>query len=164
MTIYLDENYFARPDHNVLGYVGETDSRSIYIQGLETDGADSYSIVICYDDGVKYELDITDGTLTVGGSLLRSAQTVSCQILAKAAVEGTNAYRYVKKSNIFPLDILDSIEGEPAPVPSYEQSLSLLDVIRKTINSGGVTRSDVKNIITSRLITALSADIQESEV
>lgn len=163
MTIYLDKDYFAKPDSNVLGYVGETDSRTVNIKGLDVDGADSYSVVFCYENGNKYELEISDDKFTVGGSLLESAGTVSCQLLAKAAVEGTSVYRFVKKSNIFPLDVLPSVEGEPAPVPSYEQSLSLLDEIRKAIN-GSISAQEVVSVITAALVNAISADITtESE-
>lgn len=67
----------------LLGYVGETNARPVTVEGMEIDGADRYVMTIDYGDDVQYEVDITGGTWTPTADILRSAQTVSCQICAK---------------------------------------------------------------------------------
>lgn len=163
MNVYLDKDFFAKPDRSILGYVGETNTREVVFKNLSLEGADSFSCVLEYEDGVKYEVPIEQQRFVVTGSLLRYPQKVKCQVLAKAQIERTDAYRLVKKSNIFLLDIAPSITGEPAPVPSYEESLSLLDQIRQIIDSGGVTTADITSIITGVLTSAIAADIEQEE-
>ena len=134
MRINLDRSYTARPESSVIGYVGETNAREIIFNGLSVDGADSYSMVIDYGDGENYEIDITDGTYTVGGAVLKREGTVTCQIRAKKANDDGTSYTLVKKSNMFTLIIGKSIEGEPTPIPTYEQALGILDQIKAQAN------------------------------
>lgn len=83
MVIRLNENYEATLNNALLGYIGETNARPVSVEGLTVDGADRYVLTIDYGDGVQYEVDITGGTWTPTADILRSAQTVSCQICAK---------------------------------------------------------------------------------
>ena len=161
MNVYLDSDFFAKPDRNILGYVGETNTREVVFNALRLNGADSFSCMIEYEDGVKYEVPVENSSFRVTGSLLRYPQKVKCQVLAKAQIEGTNTYRLVKKSNIFILDIMPSIDGEPEPVPSYEQSLSLLDRIKQIYDTGGTVSGDITNVITGVLANAIAADIEQ---
>lgn len=162
MIIVLDNDYYAKPSSTLLGYVGEQQSRRVKIENYYTENADLYSVIFEYEDGVKYEVDFHYGEFEVTASLLRSPQKVKCQILAKAVIQGTDAYRLVKKSNIFLLDIGKSIEGEPEPVPDYEETLSLLDKIRQMI-SGDISAGEIKHIITVVLADAIAADIKQGE-
>ena len=136
----------------MIGYVGETNARTIIFNGLSVDGADSYSMVIDYGDGENYEVDITDGTYTVDGSVLKRAGSVACQILAKKANADGTSYTLVKKSNMFTLIIGKSIEGEPAPIPTYEQALSILDNIIE--QAGGVIDIQLINAAIANANTA----------
>lgn len=61
MIITLDKTYYARVDSSLLGYIGETESRTITLQGYQADGADRYILRLSYPDGVQYDVDITDG-------------------------------------------------------------------------------------------------------
>ena len=131
MTIYLDKDYFARPDSDLLGYVGEHQSRKVALCGYETEGADSYRLRIEYSDEVSYEIDITQGECIIDGSVLRSPQKVKAQLYALRAVN--DSYELVKKSQVFLLAIKPSLSGEPAPIPTYEQAQSLLDEILEYI-------------------------------
>jgi len=83
MTITLNSDYDVTLSTALLGYVGETNARPVSVEGLTVDGADRYVLTIDYGDGVQYEVDITGGTWTPTADILRSAQTVSCQICAK---------------------------------------------------------------------------------
>lgn len=83
---------------------------------MEIDGADRYVLTIDYGDGVTYEVDITGGQWTPTADILRSAQTVSCQICAKKL--SGQEYILVKKSRIFRLRIGAAIGDNAVPSPS----------------------------------------------
>lgn len=125
MVIRLDENYNAMTSTALLGYVGETNARPVSVEGLTVDGADRYVLTIDYGDGVQYEVDIAGGQWTPTADILRSAQTVSCQICAKKL--SGDEYILVKKSRIFRLRIGAAI-GDTA-IPSPDVSMDALDRI-----------------------------------
>ena len=125
MVIRLNENYEATLNTALLGYVGETNARPVSVEGMEIDGADRYVMTIDYGDGVTYEVDITGGTWTPTADILRSAQTVSCQIAAKKL--SGQEYILVKKSRIFRLRIGAAI-GDTA-IPSPDVAMDALDRI-----------------------------------
>lgn len=116
MTITLNTDYDVTLNTALLGYVGETNARPVSVEGLTVDGADRYVMTIDYGDGVTYEVDITDGTWTPTADVLRSAQTVSCQICAKKL--SGDEYILVKKSRIFRLRIGAAIGDNAVPSPS----------------------------------------------
>lgn len=125
MVIRLDENYNAMTSTALLGYVGETNARPVSVEGLTVDGADRYVLTIDYGDGTVYEVDITGGQWTPTADILRSAQTVSCQICAKKL--SGDEYILVKKSRIFRLRIGAAI-GDTA-IPSPDVAVDALDRI-----------------------------------
>ena len=101
MTITLNSDYDVTLSTALLGYVGETNARPVSVEGLTVDGADRYVLTIDYGDGVQYEVDITGGQWTPTADILRSAQTVSCQICAKKTVR-TGIYPSKKITHIPP--------------------------------------------------------------
>lgn len=125
MTITLNSDYDITLSTALLGYVGETNARPVSVEGMEIDGADRYVMTIDYGDGVTYEVDITGGTWTPTADILRSAQTVSCQIAAKKL--SGQEYILVKKSRIFRLRIGAAI-GDTA-IPSPDVAMDALDRI-----------------------------------
>lgn len=125
MTITLNADYDVTLNTALLGYVGETNARPVSVEGLTVDGADRYVLTIDYGDGTAYEVDITDGTWTPTADILRSAQTVSCQIAAKKL--SGDEYILVKKSRIFRLRIGAAI-GDTA-IPSPDVAMDALDRI-----------------------------------
>ena len=116
MTITLNSDYDVTLNTALLGYVGETNARPVSVEGMEIDGADRYVMTIDYGDGVQYEVDITGGQWTPTADILRSAQTVSCQIAAKKL--SGDEYVLVKKSRIFRLRIGAAIGDNAVPSPS----------------------------------------------
>lgn len=116
MTITLNSDYDVTLSTALLGYVGETNARPVSVEGMEIDGADRYVLTIDYGDGVQYEVDITGGQWTPTADILRSAQTVSCQICAKKL--SGDEYILVKKSRIFRLRIGAAIGDNAVPSPS----------------------------------------------
>ena len=134
MVIRLDENYNAMTSTALLGYVGETNARPVSVEGLTVDGADRYVLSIDYGDGTVYEVDITDGTWTPTADILRSAQTVSCQIAAKKL--SGDEYVLVKKSRIFRLRIGAAIGDTAIPSPSVAaDALDRIDAIGRQVHA-----------------------------
>ena len=125
MTITLNADYDVTLSTALLGYVGETNARPVTVECMEIDGADRYVLTIDYGDGVQYEVDITGGIWTPTADILRSAQTVSCQICAKKL--SGQEYILVKKSRIFRLRIGAAIDD--TAIPSPDMSMGALDRI-----------------------------------
>jgi hypothetical protein len=142
MVIRLDENYNAMTSTALLGYVGETNARPVSVKGMEVDGADRYVLTIDYGDGTAYEVDITGGQWTPTADILRSAQTVSCQIAAKKL--SGDEYILVKKSRIFRLRIGAAIGDTAIPSPSVAaDALDRIDAI------GRQTHADMQTAVTA---------------
>lgn len=151
MVIRLDENYNAMTSTALLGYVGETNARPVSVEGMEIDGADRYVLSIDYGDGTAYEVDITDGTWTPTADILRSAQTVSCQICAKKL--SGDEYILVKKSRIFRLRIGAAI-GDNA-VPSPDVAMDALDRIDAI---GRQAHADMQTAVTAAETATTAAE------
>lgn len=151
MVIRLDENYNAMTSTALLGYVGETNARPVSVEGMEIDGADRYVLTIDYGDSVQYEVDITGGQWTPTADILRSAQTVSCQIAAKKL--SGNEYILVKKSRIFRLRIGAAIGDTAIPSPSVAaDALDRIDAI------GRQAHADMQTAVTAAQTASKNAD------
>lgn len=132
MTITLNSDYDVTLSTALLGYVGETNARPVSVEGLTVDGADRYVLTIDYGDGVQYEVDITGGQWTPTADVLRSAQTVSCQICAKKL--SGDEYILVKKSRIFRLRIGAAIGDNAIPSPGVAMdALDRIDAIGRQV-------------------------------
>lgn len=142
MTITLNADYDVALSTAILGYVGETNARPVSVESMEIDGADRYVLTIDYGDGVQYEVDITGGQWTPTADILRSAQTVSCQIAAKKL--SGDEYILVKKSRIFRLRIGAAIGDTAIPSPSVAaDALDRIDAI------GRQTHADMQTAVTA---------------
>lgn len=151
MHIKINEDYNVVVNTALLGYVGETNARPVSVEGMEIDGADRYVLTIDYGDGVTYEVDITGGTWTPTADILRSAQTVSCQICAKKLAG--QEYVLVKKSRIFRLRIGAAI-GDNA-VPSPDVSMDALDRIDAI---GRQAHADMQTAVTAAETATTAAE------
>lgn len=142
MTITLNTEYDVALSTALLGYVGETNARPVSVEGLAVDGADRYVLTIDYGDGTIYEVDITGGQWTPTADILRSAQTVSCQICAKKL--SGDEYILVKKSRIFRLRIGAAIGDNAVPSPSVAaDALDRIDAI------GRQAHADMQTAVTA---------------
>ena len=151
MVIRLDENYNAMTSTALLGYVGETNARPVSFESMEIDGADRYMLTIDYGDGVTYEVDITGGQWTPTADILRSAQTVSCQICAKKL--SGQEYILLKKSRIFRLRIGAAIGNNAVPSPSVAaDALDKIDAI------GRHTHADMQKAVTAAETATTAAE------
>lgn len=151
MHIKINEDYNVVVSTALLGYVGETNARPVSVEGLTVDGADRYVLTIDYGDGVTYEVDITGGQWTPTADILRSAQTVSCQICAKKL--SGDEYILVKKSRIFRLRIGAAI-GDVA-VPSPDVAMDALDRIDAI---GRQVRADMQTAVTAAETATTAAE------
>lgn len=151
MVIRLNENYEATLSTAFLGCVGETNARPVTFEGLTVDGADRYVLTIDYGDGTVYEVDITGGQWTPTADILRSAQTVSCQICAKKL--SGDEYILVKKSRIFRLRIGAAI-GDTA-IPSPDVAMDALDRIDAI---GRQAHADMQTAVTAAETATTMAD------
>lgn len=151
MTITLNADYDVTLNTALLGYVGETNARPVSVEGMEIDGADRYVLTIDYGDGVQYEVDITGGQWTPTADILRSAQTVSCQICAKKL--SGQEYILVKKSRIFRLRIGAAI-GDNA-VPSPDVAMDALDRIDAI---GRQAHADMQTAVTAAETATTAAE------
>lgn len=151
MRIKINEDYNVVVNTALLGYVGENNARHVSVEGMEVDGADRYVLTIDYGDGVQYEVDITGGTWTPTADILRSAQTVSCQICAKKL--SGQEYILLKKSRIFRLRIGAAI-GDNA-VPSPDVAMDALDRIDAI---GRQVRADMQTAVTAAETATTSAE------
>lgn len=148
MTITLNSDYDVALSTALLGYVGETNARPVSVEGLTVDGADRYVLTIDYGDGVQYEVDITGGQWTPTADILRSAQTVSCQIAAKKL--SGDEYILVKKSRIFRLRIGAAIGDTAIPSPSVAaDALDKIDAIGRQAHADMQTAVTVAETATT---------------
>ena len=151
MTITLNTDYDVALSTALLGYVGETNARPVSVEGLTVDGADRYVLTIDYGDGTVYEVDITGGQWTPTADILRSAQTVSCQICAKKL--SGQEYILVKKSRIFRLRIGTAI-GDNA-IPSPDVAVDALDRIDAI---GRQAHADMQTAVTAAETATTAAE------
>lgn len=151
MHIKINEDYNVVVNTALLGYVGETNARPVSVEGMEIDGADRYVLTIDYGDGTVYEVDITGGTWTPTADILRSAQTISCQIAAKKM--SGDEYILVKKSRIFRLRIGAAI-GDTA-IPSPDVAMDALDRIDAI---GRQAHADMQTAVTAAETATTAAE------
>lgn len=165
MTITLNADYDVTLNTALLGYVGETNARPVSVEGLTVDGADRYVLTIDYGDGVTYEVDITGGQWTPTADILRSAQTVSCQICAKKL--SGDEYILLKKSRIFRLRIGAAIGDTAIPSPSVAaDALDRISAIGEQVeadveraeNAASTAMQAAENAKKSATAAGLSAD------
>ena len=142
MHIKINEDYNVVVNTALLGYVGETNARPVSVEGMEIDGADRYVLSIDYGDGTVYEVDITGGQWTPTADVLRSAQTVSCQICAKKL--SGNEYILLKKSRIFRLRIGAAIGDNAIPSPDVA-----VDALDKIDAIGRQAHADMQTAVTA---------------
>lgn len=127
MNLIITDKYRAYTDAQLLGYQGETNARTIKVVQPHIDEATAYRLIFDCGNDVIYEVDVTDGEYIVDGGLLINIGTVKCQWQAVKLVGGT--YELVAKSNIIEFEVKPSIQGDVAPIPTYEQSKSALDEV-----------------------------------
>lgn len=151
MTITLNTEYDVALSTALLGYVGETNARPVSVEGLTVDGADRYVMTIDYGDGTAYEVDITSGQWTPTADILRSAQTVSCQIAAKKL--SGDEYILVKKSRIFRLRIGAAIGDNAVPSPDVA-----MDVLDRIDAIGRQAHADMQTAVTAAETATTAAE------
>lgn len=145
MKIYIDENiYRAEPDSELLGYMGETNARTIEFEQPIVEGADSYRLRLRYSDNAVYDVPIIDNKIIVTASLLREVGYIECQWIATKSNGDT--YDLVAKSQVFGLIIDSSISDDVAPIPSYEQTKAISDKVLSAVEDVQSAVDKINNI------------------
>ena len=145
MKIYIDENiYRAEPDSELLGYMGETNARTIDFDQPIVEGADSYRLRLRYSDNAVYDVPIIDNKIIVTASLLREVGEIECQWIATKSNGDT--YDLVAKSQIFNLIIEPSISDDIMPIPSYEIAKAVSDKVLTAVSTVQTAVDKINNI------------------
>ena len=145
MKIYIDENiYRADPDSELLGYMGETNARTIEFEQPIVEGADTYRLRLQYSDGAIYDVPIVDNKMIITASLLREVGEIQCQWIASKSNGDT--YDLVAKSQIFNLIIEPSISDDIVPIPSYELAKATSDKVLTAVSTVQDTIDKINNI------------------
>lgn len=160
MKIYLDDDYHIDIGYNLLGYVGEHESRTVELVGYAVDGANAYRLRLCYSDGVTYDVDINDGSCVIQSSLLRKHGTVQGQLLA-LYIDGDNC-TFVKKSNIFDLVVGESLGDDTEPIPTPEISVDALAKIQQSENNAKLSEENAKESETQAKASETNAKTSET--
>jgi len=125
MNLYIRADGAIKADDTLIGYVGETNHRKItVVQAPIVENAE-YRLYFDIGNTNPYEVALVDGEYTVDGSVLASEGEITVQ-WAALVPEG-EAYIEVAKSAKLSLHVGASIDGTPEAVPTYEQTLDLLD-------------------------------------
>lgn len=160
MKIYLDDDYYIGVGYNLLGYVGEHESRTVEFINYSVDGANAYRLRLCYSDGITYDVDINDGSCVIQSSLLRRHGTVKGQILA-LNIDGENC-TFVKKSNVFDLVIGESLGDETEPIPTPEIAVDALAKIQQSENNAKLSEENAKESETQAKASETNAKTSET--
>lgn len=153
MKFYVDHTYSARVTDRLLGYVGESDARRVDAVFDKEAGAELYVLRLDYGNGKVYELDLTDGSAKIPGSLLLREQTVPCQFCALHCEDGK--YVLVRKTNVFDGIIRHGIGDATDTVPAYEESVKAVAELRTL---SGKAEAAKKSAAASAAASKASAD------
>lgn len=152
ITIY-STGEVSVPD-KLIGFVGETNHRTIDFVFSNVDGADTYSLRLLYADGTAYTVPIVDRQLTVTGSMLPKAGRIKAQWVAYATDNSEN-YVLVAKSVMFELIIGESIGDDVEPVPPYEAAIAAAQALVEQ----GMTKEQIITAITQIVESGSVGDI-----
>lgn len=152
ITIYSNGEVSV-PD-KLIGFVGETNHRTIDFAFENVTGADTYSLCLLYPDGTAYTAPIVNKELTVTGSMLPKAGRIKAQWLAYAT-DNNDDYTLVAKSEMFELLIGESIGEDVEPVPTYEASISAAQALVEQ----GMTKEQMITAITQIVESGSVGDI-----
>ncbi len=133
-VVNITDNGQAYVQDNILGYVGDNRSKVLKIIHPAFDGCE-YRILFSVPGGGVYETTLDEnGEYLIEGSLLAEAGKCECDF--RAVKLSGDEYETVWYSEIFELDILESLNGETEPIPTYEQSESALEKVLAMNTSG----------------------------
>ena len=144
MIHICEESYKAILDNELLGYIGETNARTIEFEQPVVEGADSYRLRLRYSDNAVYDVPIVDNKILITASLLREVGEIECQWIATKSNGDT--YDLVAKSQVFGLIIEPSISDDIMPIPSYEQAKAISDKVLSAVEDMQVAIDKINSI------------------
>lgn len=162
MKIKINELYTATKNFNILGYVGETNARTIDIVQPLVENADTYRLRFEYSDGTVYDVEIVDGFITLTAAILRGAGTVDVQWLATK--QNGDSYDLVAKSQVFELKIGESISDDVAPIPTLDVAVSALEEIKSNVQQVADAAAEINSTANAVENTAQQIDSDYREI
>ena len=134
--IYVTVNDYGEvyTSSNVLGIMGEHNARTLVFNAPVYEGS-TYEVWFDVGEASPYSASVKDGKCVVPASVLIK-ETVSLQWVA---VKGTEI---MAKSQVFDMVVLESLDEDVLPAPTYEQAQTLLQQITSIIPEGG-ERNDI---------------------
>ncbi|MBR1382792.1 MAG: hypothetical protein IJ555_03135 [Ruminococcus sp.] len=154
MRITIYQNGEVSVLDKLIGFVGETNHRTMTFVFDNVTGADTYSLRLLYPDGTAYTAPIVNKELTVTGSMLPQAGRIRGQWVAYAT-NNDDEYTVVAKSQIFELIIGESIGDDVEPVPTYEASVAAAEALVEQ----GMTKEQMITAITQIVESGSVGDI-----
>lgn len=131
MKLIISKNrHKVYKDFSSIGYLGECNSRTIYVTQPKVDDADSYCLRLTYSDNVTIDVPIVDNKILITASLLREVGEIECQWIASKS-NGTT-YDLIAKSQVFSLQIERSVSDETSSIPPVDFTISTFDKIKAT--------------------------------
>lgn len=159
MNLIITDKYRAYTDAQILGYQGETNARTIKVAQPHINEVTAYRLIFDCGNDVIYEVDVTDGEYIVDSGLLINVGTVKCQWQAVKLVGDT--YELVAKSNIIEFEVKPSIQGDVAPIPTYEQSKSALDEVLEAAEQAQGAKAAAERAETAAITATQASEIAE---
>lgn len=157
MRMTLDSEYCLKADTRVLGVAGEVNGRKITFSGWEVTGATTYKIKFGLPDKTSFEDTISDAEYTIPSNVVAQPGKVQVQV---SAVNGTSM---VRKSQIFVMQVVDSIDYEPSERSGSATGAATFDLTGTTRSTQGVAvLLDGDNII-NRIIETEPEQPEENE-
>lgn len=145
MVIKISDKYnLEYIDTYLLGYMGETNARTIDFDQPIVEGADSYRLRLRYSDNAVYDVPIIDNKIIVTASLLREVGEIECQWIASKSNGDT--YDLIAKSQVFGLIIEPSISDDIVPIPSYELAKATSDKVLTAVSTVQTAVDKINNI------------------
>lgn len=129
IKVTINEHGEVYTSSDIIGYQGENNARVLVIDHPKFDNC-TYELWIDTGNSSPYCANLINGKYTVCASILNN-ESVTFQWLA---LKGT---ALVAKSAKWNMKVLESLSGEPAPVPTYSQCQTLLQDLNEAIGNAG---------------------------
>lgn len=127
INITINEYGEVYTSSDIIGYNGENNGRTLVFHHPEMYGC-RYELWIDVGNESPYSVRIDDDRYEVSASLLSSGEVT----LQWRAMQDVNL---IAKSAKWTMKVGESISGDPVPIPTYEQSETLLQMLFTNVNS-----------------------------
>ena len=154
MQITIDKkNYFATADTLWLAMQGECNTRRVFVDAPEVQGAANYFLRAELPDMTIYDMQIVNNQVILSNAVTQFSGIVKLQWIAK---DGTGGL--IAKSQVIDAIVKDSIDGDTSAIPTPEEMKTKYDEYMDSMH-------EVQQDVTKKSETAKAdADRAESSV